>query len=58
MVTEVIELGSMMPLPIVAATAVLKRNADMKFAIAAMSTALRGVKTRVATIVAIELALS
>src|SRR5580692_10347773 len=47
-----------MPLPIVAATAVPKTKAAMKFQKAAQATARRGVRTRVETTVAIELAAS
>src|ERR1043166_8003612 len=45
-----------MPLPMVAATAVPKTNAAMKFQNAAHATARNGVRTRVETTVAIECA--
>src|SRR6266481_1026676 len=47
-----------MPLPIVAATAVPKTKAAMKFQKAAQTTARKGVSTRVETTVAMELAAS
>src|SRR5580693_5245858 len=47
-----------MPLPIVVATAVPKMKAAMKFQKAAQATARSGVKTRVETTVAMELAAS
>src|SRR5580693_2368072 len=47
-----------MPLPMVAATAVPKTKAAMKFQKAAQATARRGVRTRVETTVAMELAAS
>src|SRR5205814_4525356 len=47
-----------MPLPMVAATAVPNTNAAMKFQNAAQATARNGVSTRVDTTVAIELAAS
>src|SRR5208282_4919688 len=46
------------PLPMVPATAVPKTNAAMKFQKAAQRTARKGVKTRVETTVAMELAAS
>src|SRR2546430_15570891 len=49
--------GSISPEAIVVATAV-PHSAPIKFVQAAMTTACRGVRTRVATIVAIELAVS
>src|SRR6266851_9146522 len=47
-----------MPLPMVLATAVPKTKAAMKFQKAAQATARKGVKTRVETTVAMELAAS
>src|SRR5271156_3932498 len=47
-----------MPLPMVAATAVPKTKAAMKFQKAAQTTARNGVRTRVETTVAMELAAS
>src|SRR5580700_1493256 len=47
-----------MPLPMVAATAVPKTKAAMKFQNAAQATARSGVRTRVETTVAMELAAS
>src|SRR6266478_4592046 len=47
-----------MPLPMVPATAVPKKNAATKFQKAAHATARKGVRTRVETTVAIELAAS
>src|SRR5580658_3007257 len=47
-----------MPLPMVAATAVPKTKAAMKFQKAAQRTARNGVRTRVETTVAMELAAS
>src|SRR5258708_33956089 len=47
-----------MPLPMVLATAVPKKNAAMKFQKAAQTTARNGVRTRVETTVAMELAAS
>src|SRR5215475_14500921 len=46
------------PLPMVLATAVPKKNAAIKFQNAAQATARKGVRTRVETTVAIELAAS
>ena len=51
-------LMSIMPLPTVLATSVPKKNAAMKLKKAAQITALPGVRTRVDTTVAIELAAS
>ena len=50
--------GSMMPLPTVLATLTPKPKAAAKLKNAAHSTACRGVRTRVETIVATELAAS
>src|SRR5437870_13880698 len=47
-----------MPLPMVPATAVPKKNAATKFQKAAQATARKGVRTRVETTVAMELAAS
>src|SRR5438046_5560233 len=47
-----------MPLPMVLATAVPKTKAAMKFQKAAQTTARKGVRTRVETMVAMELAAS
>src|SRR5713101_8188644 len=47
-----------MPLPMVLATAVPKKKAAMKFQKAAQATARKGVRTRVETTVAMELAAS
>src|SRR5205085_11983223 len=46
------------PLPMVLATAVPKKNAAMKFQKAAQATAVKGLRTRVETTVAMELAAS
>src|SRR5919109_4730911 len=46
------------PLPMVLATAVPKKNAAMKFQKAAQATAVKGLRTRVDTTVAMELAAS
>src|SRR5436190_20748707 len=58
MTAKVTTLMSIIPLPIVCATAVPKRNAAMKLKNAAQTTALPGESTRVDTTVAIEFAAS
>jgi len=57
--TEVVKnIGSTMPSPIVFATAVVKMRGPIMLKNAAIATALTGLRTRVATIVAIEFAAS